>query len=113
MQSKKMFLSIMILIILTSFPFINAVGASSELWSQTSGGTGSEAAYALVETSDGGFALAGYTDSFGAGSRDFWLVKTDHQGIPEFPSWILMPLLLAATLAVIIYRKRLPEKSSN
>lgn len=33
--------------------------------------------------------------------------------IPEFPSWILMPLLLAATLAVIIYRKRLPEKSSN
>lgn len=33
--------------------------------------------------------------------------------IPEFPSWTILPLILVATLAVIIYRKRLPEKSSN
>jgi len=27
--------------------------------------------------------------------------------IPEFPSWIILPLILTATLAVLIYRKRL------
>ena len=47
------------------------------LWNKTYGGTGADLAYALVQTSDGGFALAGYTYSFGAGSSDFWLVKTD------------------------------------
>jgi hypothetical protein len=49
-------------------------------WSQTYGGAGFDSAYSLVETSDGGFALAGYTTSFGAGDADFWLVKTDANG---------------------------------
>ena len=30
--------------------------------------------------------------------------------IPEFPSWIILPLLVIATLTVIMYRKRLPKK---
>ena len=30
--------------------------------------------------------------------------------IPEFPSWTILPLLLAATLAAIIYRKKLHRK---
>ncbi len=49
-------------------------------WNKTYGGTGNDRAYALVQTVDGGCALAGYTDSFGAGSSDFWLVKTDAAG---------------------------------
>ena len=31
-------------------------------------------------TSDGGYALAGYTGLFGGGDYDFWLVKTDEFG---------------------------------
>ena len=31
--------------------------------------------------------------------------------IPEFPSWTILPLLLVATLMVIIYKKRLPKKT--
>jgi len=82
-------------------------------WNQTYGGEHFDSAYALVETSDGGYALAGQTSSFGTGSNDFWLVRTNEQGIPEFPSWIIMPLLFVTTLMVIICKKRLPKNPSN
>lgn len=49
-------------------------------WDRTYGGIGSDKAYSLVKTNDGGYAVAGDTNSFGAGSRDFWLVKTDSNG---------------------------------
>jgi hypothetical protein len=49
-------------------------------WNQTYGGTSDDKAFALVQTIDGGFALAGYTTSFGVGANDFWLVKTDVSG---------------------------------
>jgi hypothetical protein len=50
------------------------------LWNKTYGGTGWDGATSLVQTGDGGYALAGQTNSFGAGSNDFWLVKTDANG---------------------------------
>jgi hypothetical protein len=49
-------------------------------WNRTYGGTDWDVALALVQTSDGGYALAGWTMSFGAGNRDYWLVKTDAAG---------------------------------
>jgi len=82
--SKKLFLASTILIVLITLPLIGSVGASSEMWSQTYGGTSSDSAHAMVQTSDGGFALAGYTRSFGAGSYDFWMVKTDGYGNVEW-----------------------------
>ncbi len=78
------------------------------MWSQTYGGTSSDAAWAVVETSDGGYAIAGETSSFGAGNGDFWLIKTDEYGIiPEFPSWIILPIFLMATFVAIVIKKRL------
>jgi predicted secreted protein len=50
------------------------------IWNQTYGGTSDDYAYALVHTSDGGYALAGWTTSFGAGGYDCWLVRTDASG---------------------------------
>ncbi|MFX0206471.1 MAG: hypothetical protein ACFFDT_10840 [Candidatus Hodarchaeota archaeon] len=50
------------------------------IWNQTYGGPKGEEASALIQTADGGFALAGSTDSFGAGKSDMWLVKTDANG---------------------------------
>jgi hypothetical protein len=49
-------------------------------WIKTYGGTNDDRAFSVVETSDGGYAIAGTTESFGAGSFDFWLVKTDVNG---------------------------------
>jgi len=54
--------------------------AGNMQWNKTYGGKGSDQAYSAVQTSDGGYALAGYTNSFGAGGYDFWLVKTDAVG---------------------------------
>jgi hypothetical protein len=49
-------------------------------WNKTYGGTGNEWTLSVVQTIDGGYTLAGYTDSFGAGSYDLWLVRTDADG---------------------------------
>ena len=49
-------------------------------WSSTYGGTGYEYAYSVIQTGDGGYAIAGLTYSYGAGSADSWLVKTDLDG---------------------------------
>ncbi len=52
----------------------------SQVWSKTFGGAGDEWAFSVIQTSDGGYAIAGYTNSIGAGNMDFWLVKTDSLG---------------------------------
>ena len=49
-------------------------------WNMTYGGPGEDIAYSVVQTDDGGYAIAGYTSSYGAGSFDFWLVKIDSAG---------------------------------
>jgi len=62
------------------FWLVKTDSTGNMLWNRTYGGTGDDKAFALGPTSDGGYALAGYTVSFGAGSYDFWLVKTDAAG---------------------------------
>ncbi|MGA2768206.1 MAG: ribbon-helix-helix domain-containing protein [Candidatus Bathyarchaeia archaeon] len=42
------------------------------LWNQTYGGSGDDEAGCVIQTSNG-YALAGLTNSTGAGSDDFWL----------------------------------------
>jgi len=49
-------------------------------WQKTYGGTQGEAAYSVIQTHDGGYAIAGFTNSFGVGDYDVYLVKTDSAG---------------------------------
>ena len=58
--------------------------SGNEIWSQTFGGSELEQARSVQQTSDGGFILAGITESFGAGNYDMYLVKTDSQGNQEW-----------------------------
>jgi hypothetical protein len=44
-------------------------------WAKTYGGTGDDRAYSVQQMSDGGYIVAGWTTSFGAGSRDFSLSR--------------------------------------
>jgi hypothetical protein len=53
-------------------------------WKRTYGGNGLDSAYSMIQTIDGGFALAGETTSFGSGGSDIYLVKTDKEGIMQW-----------------------------
>jgi hypothetical protein len=49
-------------------------------WQKTYGGGSGESAYSVKETSDGDFIVAGESSSFGAGTRDGWLLKLRYNG---------------------------------
>jgi len=49
-------------------------------WTKTIGGKEDDKGYSLIQTSDGGYAIAGVTKSFGAGERDVYVVKLDAKG---------------------------------
>jgi hypothetical protein len=106
---RKLFLLCMVPFALLCSSLVVSVEASS-MWSQTYGGTGDEAARSVVATSDGGYAIAGYTYSFGAGGYgycNFWLVKTDENGdVPEYSSRVIPILVLTAALFIIINKKK-------
>lgn len=50
------------------------------LWQKTYGGSADEYARSIKETPDGGYIVAGYTESFGAGAMDIWVLKLDRKG---------------------------------
>ncbi|MHA1978377.1 MAG: hypothetical protein ACW98I_15855 [Candidatus Hodarchaeales archaeon] len=62
-----------------------------EEWNNTFGGTGDEMGgnpagngRSLVQTTDGGYAFTGGTNSYSAGGQEFWLVKTNATGQAEW-----------------------------
>ncbi len=56
----------------------------STYWNKTYGGAGDDEAANVIQTSDGGYAIIGSENSFGAGSYDGWLVKTDSAGVMQW-----------------------------
>jgi hypothetical protein len=71
--------------------------AGNVQWSQTFGGNKEDRGYYVSGTSDGGYILAGRTESFGSGGSDGWLIKLSpdqEMSTPELnmkrpkPGWI-------------------------
>ncbi|VVB94797.1 Uncharacterised protein [uncultured archaeon] len=52
----------------------------NELWNKTFGGIDFDSADSVQQTSDGDFVIAGYTNSYGVGINNAWLIKTDSEG---------------------------------
>jgi hypothetical protein len=60
---------------------IKTDSAGNEVWNKTYGRANDDGAFSIVQTGDGGFALAGNTYSFSGGNNtDIWLIKTDIYG---------------------------------
>lgn len=54
--------------------------SGSPIWEAAFGGSQNEDALCAIPTSDGGFVAVGYTESYGAGKKDAYLVKMDADG---------------------------------
>jgi hypothetical protein len=49
-------------------------------WAKTIGGSADDVANSIIQSSDGGYVVAGWTRSFGAGYVDIYVVKLDSSG---------------------------------
>jgi len=76
-------------------------------WNAIYSGLGQAGISSVLQTDDEGYVFTGWTCPHNSSERNIWLVKTDEHGIiPEFPSWILLPLFLVVTLVGILIKKR-------
>lgn len=61
------------------------------LWTKTFGGFDWDSGNSVQQTTDGGFVIAGYTRSFGAGNNDVYFIKTDANGVVAVNSEVGIP----------------------
>ena len=69
---------------LYDFYLIKTDASGNKEWEKTFGGSGWDYAYSVQQTTDGGYIIAGTTDSYGAGGEDVYLVKADASGNKEW-----------------------------
>ncbi|MFX1251220.1 MAG: hypothetical protein ACFFCZ_06400 [Promethearchaeota archaeon] len=66
-------------------------------------------ARALIQTTDGEYALAGLTGSYGAGGYDYWLVKTEGMvsliSIFEYLAIIVIGSSVGLLVSRLLYRR--------
>ena len=63
---------------------IKTDGNGNQQWSQTHGGLSYDVGKSVQQTSDGGYIICGYTESFGNFSSNVYLIKTDGNGVEQW-----------------------------
>jgi len=56
----------------------------NEEWSKTFVGSDDDEGYSVQQTADGGYIITGFTESYGAGYKDIWIINTDSRGNKEW-----------------------------
>ena len=80
LQLKTAKLKLTIIFLLFNIFLFSALPALASQWAKTYGGSGYDEGSAIQQTGDGGYIVAGYTQSFGAGRYDGWVLKLNADG---------------------------------
>jgi hypothetical protein len=64
----------------TDFYLIKTDANGDTLWTKSYGGIGDDYGYGVQQTTDGGYILGGWTNSFGVDSADLFIIRTDSTG---------------------------------
>jgi len=75
---------IFVVLVFISFCCIGYTAGEILTWDKIFGGIEADMANSIIQTEDGGYALAGYTWSKGAGRQDFWVIKLYEDGSIEW-----------------------------
>jgi hypothetical protein len=70
--------------ILLLLALLASFSAFGQEWEQTYGGTEFDGGSSVQQTTDGGYIIAGGTESFGNGGSDVYLIKTDGFGLEQW-----------------------------
>jgi len=54
------------------------------IWNKSFGGSKTDNGHGIIQTDDGGYIISAITESYGAGSMDAWVIKTDSSGNEEW-----------------------------
>jgi regulation of enolase protein 1 (concanavalin A-like superfamily) len=52
----------------------------TEIWNKTFGGKADDGASSITQTSDSGYIIVGYTNTYSKDEGDLWIIKTDSNG---------------------------------
>ena len=66
--------------LISKVSLVKTNASGDTLWTKTFGGAQNDYGVGVIQTSDSGYALIGTTESFGAGSGDIYVVKTNKDG---------------------------------
>ena len=66
------------------FYLVKTDGVGNELWYRNYGGSEADRGFYVQQTMDGGYILAGLTQTYGSGLEDFYIIKTDSAGNVEW-----------------------------
>ncbi len=79
-RARTVIYCVSFLLLLLEYQVASATAIINVEWDKAFGGNNWDHAHSIVQTQDGGFAIAGTTFSKGAGSTDIWIIRLDSNG---------------------------------
>ena len=80
----KKLLSLFLFVSIYLLQFELNAQCNSNTFQKFYGGSGNERAHSIIKTEEGGYAIVGETDSYGAGGNDFFVLKLDINGVTQW-----------------------------